>query len=185
MEAEIKAGLEEGKRHQEIFDELKGKYYQQGKLLTDILCKLPIPSRKKKYFMVWMLLLVVLGLLASLRALSCILATSGFDRVVNGFFTAVLVYIIISVARYEKYTFQFVGALGALNIYWIIQRGILTSGGSMAIDGFISLALVVVMCFCAYWLYYKLYVKHKVEKVWVPYMDGSKRLEVQATFMER
>lgn len=140
IEAEVRAKLEEGKSHQEVFEELKTTYMKQGKLLTDILCKIPIPARRKQYYAVWMTLLVVLGLLAA----------TGFERVVNGFFTLVLVYIIVSVARYEKYTFQFVGALGALNIYWIIQRGILTGGGTMAIDGFISLGLVGLMCGCAY-----------------------------------
>lgn len=150
IEAEVRAKLEEGKSHQEVFEELKTTYTKQGKLLTDVLCKIPIPARRKQYYAVWMTLLVDLGLLAALRGLSCLLAATGFERVVNGFFTLVLVYIIVSVARYEKYTFQFVGALGALNIYWIIQRGILTGGGTMAIDGFISLGLVGLMCGCAY-----------------------------------
>jgi hypothetical protein len=184
IESEVKEALEGGKTHQEVFDNLKEKYYKSGKLLTEVLTKTPIAARRKQYYAAWIILLVILGLLAALRALTIIAAETGFMRVVNILITGVIVYIIVSVAKYEKYTFQFLGVLGLLNTYWII-KGSLRGDAGIGIEGFISLALVAGMCICSYLIYFKVFIKHKMEKVLVQYMDGSSKYEMQAKFTER
>ncbi len=145
IEAEIRGELSKGRSHQEVFDDLKVKYHKSGKLLPDILCKIPIAARRKQYNAAWICLLVILGLLTVLRSLSI---------------------------------------LGLVNPYWIFN-GSMRTGTAISIDWFISLGLVVLMCICSYLIYFKVFVKYSVEKVWVTYMDGSKRLEMQGTFKER
>lgn len=182
--SEVKESLSHGLSHQEIFDQLKEKYHKDGKLLTETLCKLPIPSRKKKLQFLWIILLVVLSLLAALRSLSLIILNNGIGQFVNLVILAILLYIIYSVIRYEKYTFQFLGVLGLVNMYWILHP-VMVFGSMLTLDGLISLFMIVAMCICSYILYYKLFVKHSVTKVPVQYMDGTSRFEIQAKFTER
>jgi len=184
IEQEVDDLLESGNSHQQVFDLLQEKYLKQGKLLTDVLCKTPVPHRKKKLKAVWFILLFILALLVALRTLNVIAMEGGLNKFINGFFAVILIYIIYSVAKYEKYTFQFLGALGLVNTYWIYRTSF-HGTQEQYIDGIVSGVLVVAMCVCAYILFFKLFVKHSVDKVVVQDADGRNRMIVKASFKER
>jgi hypothetical protein len=184
IEQEVEEALAQGQTHQEIFTSLSEKYFKQGKLLTEVLCKTPIPARKKKFKAVWIILLFILGILLALRSMNMIFLESGFDKFINGFFAAILAYVIYSVAKYEKYTFQFLGVLGIVNTLWIVRISHKAYGG-VSPDALISLVLVVGMCVCSYILYFQLFVKHAIKKVVVQGANGKNRVEVHATFEKR
>lgn len=184
IEQEVEEALSNGQTHQQVFDALNPKYYKNGKLLTDVLCKTPIPVRKQRFKAVWIILIGILGILLALRSLSVVFMEGGFNKFVNVFFGVILAYVIYSVAKYEKYTFQFLGVLGIVNILWII-RSSRAFGTDTNPDTFISLILVFGMCVCSYIIYFQVFVKHEIAKKLVIDPDGRRRMEVHAFFIER
>ena len=187
IQSEIIEGLNKGQSHQEVFDSLSEKYFKNGKLLTEEVAKVPIPARKEKYKFAWVFLLIILFAFLALKILSIIMLIflqSFFGLFINLLFSGILIYVIISVYKYEKYTFQFLGFLGLANILWIV---FFSSGNSIIyiLASFIDLLLVAGMCIMSYLLYYKLFVKNTVETVAVKYANGKQGFERHAKFSER
>ena len=91
---EVKEKLAEGHSHQEVFDQLKEKYQNAGKLLTSTLCKLPIPLRKKKLQFLWAILLALLSILVVLKALTILLSETIGLKIINMLHLIILIYII-------------------------------------------------------------------------------------------
>ena len=187
IQLEIMEGLNKGQSHQEVFDSLSEKYFKNGKLLTEEVVKVPIPARKEKYKFAWVFLLIILFAFLALKLLSLLLLLASqdiFGLLINLIFTGILIYVIISVFKYEKYTFQFLGFLGLANILWIVffSRG---NNIIYILASFMDLLLVAGMCIMSYLLYYKLFVKNTVETVAVKYANGKQGFERHAKFTER
>lgn len=189
IEQIVKSRLENYESHQSIFDDLKHQYNRNGKELTAALCKYPIESRKKQYKWVWIILLVSLITLLLFRVSSLIInELDGLEKFVSIAYIIILGLIIFSVLKYEKYTFQFLGVLGIANllrIYFLKPEIYVSSDSIFHFQGIVNVILILVVCITSYFVYYKLFVKHKVEKVKTPNMDGTTRLEIQAQFTER
>lgn len=181
---EITNGLTSGLTHQEIFCQLKEKYHKDGKLLTNTLCKLPIPTRKKNLKFLWAILLALISILAALKALTILLAESTGLKIISLLHLIILIYIIYSAAKYEKYTFQFLGFLGILGILGIIAP-IMTNHRAISIDEIVSIFLIGSVCICSYVLYNRLFVRHEIKKILVIAKDGRRSFEMRARFIER